>query len=336
MGASPSFMQTLFGGTTPPGVNTYNQNLTNIPSWLLNDTNALMQQATAVAGTPYQSFPGPQVAPWTADQLQAQQQVEGMQGGYKPTLDAATNLASMSANPGQFATAQSYLPTAQNYISSAMSPSQAQMNPYIGNVIQQAENQATQYWNNTLLPSINNQYVGSGQAGSSANTRALGQAGAQVTQNIQDTANAALSGGYTAAQQAGLAGGQAMGTLAQLQGGLGYEQGILGLQGSGQLGTLASLGQNLGMQGAGTLYNMGQAQQGQGQANLNTAYTDWLNQTQYPQSQLSWLGNMIHGTASPATTGGATSGTNAGYLPGSQYGATPFNSALGMYTGLNG
>lgn len=325
----------LFTGQTPAATTTYNQNLNSIPSWLLNDTNSLISQATAVAGTPYQQSPVPQVAPWSADQSQAQQQVEQQQGSWKPGLAAATATAQGATDPTQFNAAYGYLPQAAQQYKSALTPGAAQMNPYINNVITNAQNQASQYWNNSLLPSIDQQYAASGQAGSSANTRALGQAGAQVTQNLQDTSNAALASGYSNAQQAGMTAAGGLSALGQTQGGLAYEQGMLGLQGAGTQAALASQGQQMGYTDANTLYNVGSAQQNQGQTNLNSQNAQFLAQTQYPESQLSWLSQIIGGTASPSTTGYATSGTNSGYLPGAQYGASPINQAMGIYSGLS-
>lgn len=329
-----SSIASLFQGTTPPPVAGYTQQSTSTPSWLQNYAGSLVSDAASVASQPYQQFPGPQVAPWTADQNQAQQQVEGLQGTYQPLLNQAQTLTGQSANPAAFSSAQGMIPNAQSTIQGALAPSQAQMNPYINNVIQQSQDQATQYWNNTLQPSINQQYAASGQAGSSADLRAQNQAGLQLTQNLQDTSNSALAGAYQNAQTAGLQGGQALGSLAQTQGGLGYEQGILGLQGAGQLGSLAQTGQALGLQDAGTLYNVGAQQQAQGQTNLNTAYQNFQNQTYYPENQLSWLQGIMTGT--PTLTGTATQGQTAAPLPGAQYGASPINQGIGIYNGLQG
>lgn len=324
----------LVTGTTPPAVASNTTSATSTPSWLQNYAGSLVSQAASVAGQPYQQFPGPQVAPWTQDQTNAQAQIEGLQGTYQPTLNQAQDLTNSSSNPAAFASAQGMIPTAQSTIQGALAPSQAQMNPYINNVIQQSQDQATQYWNNTLQPSINQQYAAAGQAGSSADLRAQNQAGLQLTQNLQDTSNSALAGAYQNAQTAGLQGGQALGSLAQTQGGLGYESGILGLQGAGQLGSLASEGQQLGLQGAGTEYNVGAAQQAQGQTNLNTAYQNFENQTYYPENQLSWLQGIM--TGSPSLTGTATQQSTAAPLPGSQYGASPLNQGIGIYNGLQG
>lgn len=335
MSTSASALQQLFQGTAPPGVNSQSQNLTQVPTWLLNSTNSAVQQANSVASQPYQQYSGPQVAPWTPDQLAAQGITQQLQGQYQPTLANATNLATQSAQQGNasFNQANQYIPQAAQTIQNSLAPSQAQMNPYINNVIKDAQDQTTQYWQNTVQPSINSQFTANGNFGSAANQRAQNLSSNQLTEALNSQSSAALAGAYGNAQQAGLAGGQALGNLAQTQGGLGYEQGALGSQAAGTLGSLATTGQNLGLQGAGTLYNIGAQQQAQGQNNLTTAYNNFENQTYYPQNQLNWLSGIL--TGAPKSTGSAsTTNTNAP-LSGSTYGASPVGSALSLYTGLS-
>lgn len=324
-----SALDFLFQGTPPTQVTNTGQNTSNVPTWLQEYAQGILASGAAAASQPYPTYPGPTVAGMTPYSTQAGSEVSGLQGGYQPTLNSAVNMATNAANPSALTSAVGMIPGAQSDIQSALSPTQAMMNPYINNVIGQAENQATQYWNNTLLPTIDNQFVGSGQAGSSANTRALGQAGAQVTQNIQDTANAALSGGYTAAQQAALQAGTGLGSLAQTQGGLGYETGILGEQGAGALGSLASTGQGLGISGASALDAAGQELQQNQQQNLNAGYNQFLQQQQYPYQQVGWLSSLMSGTIPGTTPGGTTTAQQTvPYQQGS--GTAPISALSGL------
>lgn len=314
-----SALDFLFQGQAPAQGTNYGQSQSNVPTWLQEYTQGVLAQANSLAAQPYQTYGGPRIAPQTSGQTGAAQTVQNLQGQYQPALDQAKQLATTGANP-------SAITGALGTLQGAMAPSAASMNPYTQNVIQKAEDQATQYWKNNLLPSIDQQYAAAGQAGSSANTRALGEAGAQVTQNIQDTSNAALSQAYQQAQQAGLQG-------AQIGGGLGYEQGVLGLQGASALGSLAGQGQQLGLQGAGALDTIGGEQQQQQQQNLNLGYQDFLNQQQYPYQQAGWMSQMLSGTANPTNTPGMTQQAKTSYVP--EMGASPLNQAIGLYSGLN-
>lgn len=320
----------LFQGSSPSTTNTSSG--TAVPAWLQQYTAGILAEGANVASQPYQPYQGPRVAGPTADQNSAYDQVRNTVGQYQTPIAQATALAGASANPGAIGQATGMIPTAQNYINNSVNPTAAQINPYVQNVIQQGQDQAQRTWNNTIMPTINNKFTSSGQYGSSANQRAASQAGQQLTQQVQDTSNAAYAGAYQNAQQANLAAGQATGALGQTLGGLGYEQGALGLQGANQLGSLASLGQNLGISGAGALDTIGLEQQQNQQNNLNTAYGDFQNQQQYPYQQLGWLSQLLNGQ-STGIPGGSTSSsvTNA---PGS--GTSPLMGAIGAYTAGQG
>lgn len=328
-----SVLSFLFQGQAPTSTTNYGTSSSQVPTWLQEYSQGVLGQAAALASQPYQTYGGPQVAGFTDPQTTAQSEVQNLQGQYQSPLTQATALANSSASPGALTQAQGYVPQASGYISQALNPTAASMNPYTGNVIQQAEDQATQYWQNTLQPSINQQYAAAGQAGSSADIRAQNQGAAQITQNIQDTSNSALSQAFTNSQQTSLAAGQATGALGQTLGGLGYEQGVLGLQGANQLGSLASTGQSLGLQGAAALDTVGAEQQGLNQQNLNVGYQNFNNQQQYPYQQLGYLSQVLSGTATPTTVPGASTSAQTGYAP--SYGASPLSQSLGLYNLLN-
>jgi len=329
-----SVLSFLFQGQPATSTTNYGQSLSQVPTWLQDYSQGILAQTAALASQPYQTYQGPQVAGFTPAQTQAQNLVQGMQGQYQPTLTQAQQMATSGANPAAINQGLGYLPTAASDIQGALAPTQASMNPYESNVIQQAENQATQYWQNTLQPSINQQYAASGQAGSSADLSAETQQANYLTQNIQNTAQSALAGAYTQAQQAGLGAGQAMGALGQTSGGLGYEQGVLGLQGASQLGNIAQLGQGLGLQGAAALDTTGGEQQALNQQNLNVGYQNFENQEQYPYEQEGWLSQMLAGTATPTTVPGGTTTATTGYAP--SYGASPLAQTVGLSSLLGG
>lgn len=328
-----SALDFLFQGQQPATGTNYGQTQSNVPTWLQEYTQGVIAQANSLAAQPYQTYGGPRIAGFTPTQQQAQSDVSNLVGQYQSPLSQATSLAAGAAQPQAIQNALSYLPQAQSAIQGALAPTAAQMNPYASNVIQQAEDKATQYWNDTLMPSIDQQYAAAGQAGSSANTRALAEQGKDITQNIQDTANAAYSQAFQNAQNVGLQAGSALSGLGQVGGGLGYEQGVLGLQGAGTLGSLAQTGQTLGLQGASALDTIGAEQQNMNQQNLNLGYQDFLNQQQYPYQQASWLSQMVSGTANPTNTPGMQQTAQTSYAP--YTGASPLNQAIGLYSALN-
>lgn len=328
-----SALDFLFQGQPPSSTTNYGESATQTPQWLQDYAQGILSQAASVASQPYQASPVPQVAGFTPYQSQAQSGIAGLIGNYQPALTQAQQLAGSAANPSALSQATGYLPTASNYVQSALSPTAAMMNPYEQNVIKQAETQATQYWQNQLAPQINNQFTAAGQFGSSANQRAQGLAADQITQNIQNTAGSALAQAYQQAQGAGLQAASETGALGQISGGLGYEQGVLGLQGANTLGSLGQLGQTLGLQGYGALDTAGLEQQQLNQQNLNAANAQFQQQQQYPYANLSWLQQMLAGTATPTTTPRSTTNAGTGYAP--AYSASPLSQAIGIYSALN-
>lgn len=320
----------LFQGTTPSSSTGVSS--TSVPAWLQQYTQGILAEGAGVASQPYQQYGGPRVAETTADQNSAYGTIRGLQGQYQGPIAQATQMATSASNPGAIGQALGQLPQAQQYINQSLNPGST-INPYVNNVIKQGQNQATNYWNDTLKPSIDNEFTDAGQFGSSAHERAANQGAARINQQIQDTANSAYAGAYTNAQQANLAAGNATGTIAQTTGGLGYEQGVLGMQGASQLGNLATTGQNLGIQGAGALDTAGMSQQNQNQQNLNLGYQDFMNQQQYPYQQVGWLSQLMNGTVNNQNTPGAKTTTQTGYP--TQTGTSPLMGAIGAYTSSN-
>jgi hypothetical protein len=204
------------------------------------------------------------------------------------------------------------------------------MDPYVQNVIDRAKLEANRNYNENILPGLTNKFTASGQYGSSAMAREANRAARDVTEGLQSNANAALSGAYTQAgnlfntdQARQLAVGQTTGQLA------GQQQGAL-LQAGQQLGQLGQTQQQLGLQGAAALDTVGQEQQQLNQRNLDTAYQDFLNQTQYPRQTIDWMSSVIRGLPAPQSTTTTSTG------PANVYQPSPL-SQLGSYaTGIAG
>lgn len=321
----------LFQGTTPSTSTSVGS--TAVPGWLQQYTAGLLSEGANAASQPYQQYQGPRIAGPTADQQGAYDAVRGLQGQYQGPIAQATQLATSSANPGAISQAIGSLPQAQNYINASVNPGEGQINPYVNNVIKQATDTANRFWNQNLKPSIDNQFTSSGQYGSSAHERAAMEQGANLTQQIQDTANSQYANAYQNAQQANLAAGQASGNIGQLLGGLGYEQGVLGMQGASQLGNLAQVGQNLGIAGAGALDTVGLEQQQQQQNNLNLGYSDFMNQQQYPYQQIGWLSQLLNGQTT-GIPGGTTTSSVTNNPQNAQ--TSPLMGAIGAYTSMMG
>lgn len=377
-----SALSFLTNGQTNSPTTLYGNTATSGPAWMQDYTQGLIAQANAMASQPYPTYSGSLVAPLNSAQNQSFSEVEGLQGGYQGALSQAQALAQSSANPSALQQASGYLPTAQNLTTGALSQTGLQaaspylqassagatpgaisqyMNPYINDVVQQADYQQNLNFNQNVLPGINDQFIKNGQYGSAANQREADRAAQSLDTSEQMNTGAILGQGYSTAQQgalaaaglqgqlgatagglgtqaeqAQLAAGQQEGALGQISGGLGYEQGVLGLQGANQEGALGQLGQTLGLQGASALNAAGNQQQAQAQTSANTAYQQFMQQQQYPEQQASWLSGIMQSTANPYETGANTQTANQTIPNSSQISNSPLSQALGTYSSLTG
>lgn len=367
-------------------------------------TMGLLAKSNAVAAEPYQAYTNPdgtlaqRVAGFTPDQQAAFGQTRTMQGMWQPGMTAATGYTNTAGGVNQMAAANPWMqqaggmnPTgaasgylgaagaqnpfgaAQPYTNAASqtftgTTPQQYMNPYMQGVLDRLGDQAGRNLSENLMPAIGDQFIKSGQFGSSRMQEITGRALRDTQDALLGQQSQALQQGYA---QAGQQFGQDMSRQTQLAGqqgqlGLGY-MGALGQLGStagnlamgqmGQYGNLAQLSGNLANQFANTQLQTGQQagnlaqmqqmlgirdtaaleavgaqQQGLDQKNLDVAYQDFLNQTYYPQQQLGFLSNMLRGVPYSSSSSTASSGPASTYTPS---GLSQLAGALSLYSALN-
>jgi hypothetical protein len=320
----------LFEGKSPPSVTTYGTATNDIPQFMSDYTQGLIAKANAVAAEPYQQYGGPRVAGFTPDTQNAFSMTRQAADSYMGPLQQALGLTEQAAAPGA-----SGLSQAQPYLQQAgqtFGAQQAQqyMDPYISNVIDRAKLEANRNYNENILPGLTNKFTASGQYGSSAMAREANRAARDLTEGLQSNAASQLSGAYTQAgnlfntdQARQLAVGQTTGQLA------GQQQGAM-LQAGQQLGALGQAQQQLGLSGAAALDTIGQEQQTQNQKNLDVAYQDFLNQTNYPKSTIDWMNSVIRGLPMSSTQNTTSTG------PSNVYQASPLSQLGSFGTGLAG
>jgi hypothetical protein len=271
-----------------------------------------------------------------------------------PYITSAAGMTQQAANaPGALSAASPYMQQASGTFTG--NNVNQYMDPYVQNVVNRASDVATRNFNENLMPGIQDKFTRAGQYGSSGMLKDATRAARDTTENIQSQANAALSQAY---QNAGQLYGQdasRQGTLAQLAGSLSSQDQAAKLQAAGQLGTLGStlgtlqgqtgalqlqagqqygaLGQSaqqLGLQGAAALDTIGQEQQGLNQRNLDTAYQDFQNQTQYPRQTIDWMSSVIRGIPYSSSTQTSQTGPANAYQP------SPLSQIASLGTGIAG
>lgn len=227
------------GGSAPAQPSTTTQ-IQDIPEWEQGYVTDLLGRAQTISNQPYQQFPGPEIAGFTPDQMQAFTNVENAPGTYQPTMDAALGSANAGANTasgiynagaGQINAASSYNPLAAvapylgaasqynaaaasqpwlnsaagytNAAANAATPQgiQSYMSPYTSNVVNGIQNEANLNWNQNIMPGVNDKFIGSGQYASGRNAQVLGQAAGNFQTGLSSNVANALENGYNVAGQ---------------------------------------------------------------------------------------------------------------------------------------
>ena len=331
----------LFGGSSPPNVQTSGTQQTQLPSWYTAYMQGALGTGQSLASIPYQQYTGQRLAGFNDTQNTAFNNINNAQGNWTNTLNGALSTAnavpqiaqsaadtanqygsgasglanqysganaalanqygSGAANmaTGQAGLANQYASLApqiagqaasaanqygQGALAAASAPiqqwtdpgvAQSWMSPYTNQVVNSIAQQGNQNWNTNLMPGIEAQFIGSGNANSAQNAAALGIGAANTQQNISSLQSQALQSGYQNAmtgfqtgqgqqlQQSGLAANTGLGAAnAALTGG---NLGVTG--GLGAASNAINAG-NMGVQG----YGMGaNTALGAGQLGSNTA-----------------------------------------------------------------
>lgn len=310
-------------GSGGGGTNTVSQSV-QIPAFEQQFSQENQDLARALSQNPYPQYNQPLVQGFAPQQEQGMNLAAGAAGAYQPDLAAAEQYANQSNpywntgfNVGQAQMAgattaaapgvnagQDYLHYAETYAGPNNPNSIAQyMSPYV---------------QQSLMPQIQNLQTQLGQEQNALNAQAT-QAGAfgdarqgtaqalldnYANQNLAGIVGQGYNTAFNNAINTGLSEQQVQGQLGQMMGNLGLGQGQLylsqgqqlantglnqvqaGLNQANQLSSLGQLQQSLGISGANALFNAGQQQQTLGQQELNQAYQQFLNQSNWPYQML--------------------------------------------------
>lgn len=336
----------LFQGKAPPSVNTYGTTTANIPQWLSDYTQGLLARGNAVAAEPYQAYTQPRIADFSADQNAAFQATRGAQGAFMPTINQGIGAIGQAT---QTSGAQAAAPTLGR--ATGMTPSAGAMplltsaaqtapgvvgqymNPYQDAVVNRVGDLAARQLREKLMPEVSDTFVRAGQFGSSRMQEATGRALRDVQESALaaqgDLMNKGYQGALTAAQEdmrrqgqigqtignLGLQEQQNLGQLGQVQGNLQNAANQNLISAGQQLGGLGRLGQQVGYTDTAALEAIGQQQQGLAQRNLDTAYQDFLRQTNYPREQLGFMSNLVRGQPYSQTTNTTANAPASNYQP---------------------
>lgn len=291
-----------------------------LPDWLQSAAQSSLANAQTLAQTPYTANPYSTVAPQTADQTQAYQTIQNMQGQTAPAYQAAEG-----ATQGLLGQAA---PITTGQVGAGAT---ALMNPYTAAVVNPSVALMQQQLAQTTQ-GIDSNAANVGAFGGSRQGVEEGTAQAQEALQAGQLSGSLLQSGY----------GQALGTSEQIAG----QNQALGQWATSLLPQLATAGAGQTATEAGLLQQAGLAQQQQAQAGLNVNAGNFENQIMWPYQQQQVLeqaltstpyGSTTTTTGPPPTTnkaatvlGGISTGASVGGMIGGPIGAGAGAAAGGL------
>lgn len=284
------------GGGGPQTSKVYN---TNLPEYAAPYFKNMMARAEMETNQPYVGFGGPRIAGFTGDQQGAFAGIRDLNAWGAPSVDTAADMAYNSGQAGLGASGfNPYYTGTSNW---TQAPVSQYMNPYIDNVLNVMKDQATGRFNEqrgarATQAEQSNAYGGSRQgiqeylAQRDLNSQ-LNQMNAEQLSNAYQNAQGMFGQDQARMLQSEMGNQQALAQAA----GIRLQGAQAGLQGAQTLGQLGQMQQGLSLDRLTALERSGVQQQGLQQSAMEQAYKDFINQRDYERGSLQFLSGIMHG-----------------------------------------
>lgn len=294
-------------GTAPVTGTSTTDSSASTPDWYSQYIQGIAAKGTQLAGDVQDmGVPQQSIAGLTPDQTQAFSNVEANQGSWQPGLAAAngsvTAAQGIAGQAGTDANAAVAGPAA-NWTDPGTASSY--MSPYTSAVTDNIARLGNNNFNNVIMPGITGSMIGAGQFGSERNASALGTAAALNQDNISGQQATALEAGYTGAENQFDQDANRQQTQQSTQASTALGAGQLGattnLQAGTEQGALAQTQSGLQQSDAAQLQAVGQQEQQQTQAGLDTDYNNTVATQQAGFNNLNTLSSIIRGDQLPTS-----------------------------------
>ena len=297
----------LFNGQQPSGVDTSAAASNGMPTWYQQYINGIAGKATQIAGNQANMpVPAQSVADFTPDQLQAFQNTRDSQGMWKPYLGDAVNAGSSIIGNSSDLINKAQDAVAGPSQSWGTNAAKAYMSPYINQVVDNIQRLGLRNLNENLIPGVQDQFIGSGQFGSTRNADILGRTVRDASTDINGQVANALNQGYANAQTMFTQDANRQQQQQQMQGSAALAGANAATSaGQAQASTMGALGQTmqqLNLNDNQQLAAIGGQQQGLNQNVLNTDYTNQTNANNFDWNTLNNLNSVVRGLQLPQTT----------------------------------
>lgn len=340
-------LDNFFTGTSPTS-NQSSTSQTQMPAWYQDLTRAIGANAAGVASNPYPQFPGQRVAGWTPEHGKALQRINANTGAYDPVISSGIN--AYNNLPGQVA--GTYQAVGQNLTqvpnvvggdAQAWHDNyQKYMSPFTQQVVDDIGRRGARNLNETLLPSVNNAFIGAGGFGSTRNAEILARTMRDAGDDILGQQSNALQSGFfksadifgadanRAQQQQQL---QLKGLLDSSSLGLNAAQGwqnVVDASARG-MGALSQIGQTLQTNDTNQLIMAGDKQRSADQARLDAQYEDFNNFNNWNWNQLGALSKVLGNLQIPQST---TTTSNTTGTAGTPSGLQSLSALAALFQGM--
>ena len=255
-----------------------------LSDWAGPYVTTMLGQAQAVANQPYQTYQGP----LTAGASDIQQNLFSGIGG----LTLPQNYGASMSNAGAYTPPNTNVPTQVQSVSQAANGTQ--------NTTPNLNNFGASGDQNSLINQYMNPYL---QASLTPQLNMLTQQAQTNEQN--DLGKLTSQGAYGGSRQAVLQGMDQNALLANQANMIGQGYNTAYNNALGQFNTEQQQGNQL----ANTMNTIGQTQQGINQAGVTADYNEFLNQRQYPMTQLQFEQSMLQGLPTSTVTNTPTQAT---------------------------
>lgn len=310
MGSTNDF---LFQGKPPPSVKSYGTTTTQVPQFLFDYMQGTLNKANQLAALPYQTYGGQRIAGVDPNLQQAWNMAGQNAGSWKPAFGSANAQLGAAAGASAAGAAQPWMTQAGQSAASTVS---GYMSPYMSLVTDQIAQKGQQNLQSTLH-TLGDDFIRAGSLGGSRQISAAGDAATKMQEAVSNAQSQALNTGYQSAMGAAQNDLSRYASIGQTMGNLTSADAQVDLNAANGYLNLGKATQAAGVTDAAALEAAGRGAMGEQQKNLDLAYQDFQNQTQYPYQMVDWMSGLTRGQPNMGNT--VYSDSNAP-LPGAQYG----------------
>ena len=280
----------MSGGGSGGGATKQEVTQTNLPAYARPYFERLMGRGEAASNQRYEEYPGQRISTFTPDQKSSFEGARNLQETYLPSFNQASQAYTGALDQAGRAVS-GYDPNVEMFGQDA---AQRYMNPYIGNVLSQAQQAAQQ----NFLESQGgraSQAVKSGAFGGSRATIADEVARRTYDSQFQSLTADLLDKGYSNAQAQFMADRNARDAANQYKAKLGMEGADFGLRSGTAMAGLGTEAYRLGSAQSELLNKYGTQQQGLQQKQYDVDYGNFINQRDQERNNTAYLSSLLRG-----------------------------------------